>query len=105
MLGDPRQIIAYGEPTTSKWARARPLAASTTFDRNGTEHLKMHFNVEGPQNTGVVTLHMRKQATDSELQYETLALTVPGHQTLYLEQQTGNGVQKKAFKLFGINLS
>lgn len=65
----------------------------------------MHFNVEGPDNSGVVAVHMTKRPQDSELQYETLSLTVPGHQTLYLEQNTGKTTQSsKAFRLFGVNL-
>lgn len=26
LLGDPRTIKAYGEPTSNRWARSRPLA-------------------------------------------------------------------------------
>lgn len=45
LLGDEKEIIAYGEPTANKWARARPLASQIRKDPNGTEHLMMHFNV------------------------------------------------------------
>ncbi|KAI9800805.1 MAG: hypothetical protein M1825_003588 [Sarcosagium campestre] len=45
VLGPSKQIIAYGESTWSKWARARPIASKLTKDNFGTEHLVMHFNV------------------------------------------------------------
>lgn len=61
--------------------------------------------IEGPDNRGTVTLHMIKRPSDSELQYETLALSVPGQQTIYLENAREKSTPKKAaFKLFGISL-
>lgn len=45
LLGDGKQIRAFGEPTSSKWATAGPLASQTHKDSNGTEHLIMHFHV------------------------------------------------------------
>ena len=104
LLGDVRQVKAYGEPTTNKWARARPLASSTVVDRQGVEHFRMHFHVEGPDNKGVVTLHMVKRPGESQLQYETFALDVRGHPTIYLENANEKAPKKAAFKLFGINL-
>lgn len=64
----------------------------------------MHFHVEGPDNKGVVTLHMVKRPGESQLQYETLALDVRGHPTIYLENASEKAPKKAAFKLFGINL-
>lgn len=62
LLGSSKKIIAYGEPTWNKWARARPIAYVWAYrnlsaaadiadrsriskDQTGTEHLIMHFNV------------------------------------------------------------
>lgn len=84
LLGDKKTISAYGEPTSSRWARARPIASNTQTDMNGTEHLRMHFNVEGSKEKGVVMLHMVKKP-DTSYEYRLLALDVPGHPRHYLE--------------------
>ncbi|KAL9624416.1 MAG: hypothetical protein Q9160_001379 [Pyrenula sp. 1 TL-2023] len=101
LIGRKKEIWAYGEPKTSRWARSGPLAATSEVDRYGTEHLRMHFHVEGPEGKGVVRLHMTKGTKDDYLTYRYLTVDVPGHPTIYLEG--GNSEPKKAAaKLFGI---
>ena len=103
LLGPSRKIIAYGEPTSSKWARARPLAYSTEVDRLGTTHFKMHFNVEGPKGKGVVNVHMTKPASENRLEYVLLSLNVMSHELVYLENTDAKkGVKGKAGKMFGV---
>ena len=62
--------------------------STTEKDRWGTEHLRMHFYVEGPLNSGVVNLHMTKKSSQDEYEYKFLALDVKGECsfrfTLYL---------------------
>lgn len=103
LLGPPSQVKAYGEPTSSKWARARPLAHSSEVDRFGTTHFRMHFNVEGPEGKGVVTVHMIKPKDGDRLEYQLLSLTVKGHETVYLENKDAQkGVKGKVGKMFGV---
>ncbi|KAI9742907.1 MAG: mitochondrial import inner membrane translocase subunit tim21 [Claussenomyces sp. TS43310] len=104
LLGDSKKITAYGEPTWNKWARARPIASSIQKDPTGTEHLIMHFNVEGPLDKGVVNLHMSKRPSQSEFEYKYLALDVKGHQRIYLENAdaTANSLGRGKTKLFGV---
>ncbi|RMD42479.1 hypothetical protein DV735_g2644, partial [Chaetothyriales sp. CBS 134920] len=102
LLGPSRQIVAFGEATDSKWARARPLAYSTELSRNGTTNFRMHFNVEGPKGRGVVAVHMTKPPDGGRLEYSLLSLTVPGHETVYLENKEGKGIKAKASKMFGV---
>jgi len=104
LLGPSRQIKAYGEPTSNKWARARPLAYSNQVDKFGTTHFRMHFNVEGPSGAGVVNVHMtRPRDGDGGLEYELLSLNVKGHETVFLENKAAErGVKGKAAKMFGV---
>ncbi|OAP54632.1 hypothetical protein AYL99_11080 [Fonsecaea erecta] len=105
LLGPASQITAYGEPTSNKWARARPLAHSTEVDRFGTTHFRMHFNVEGAETgvRGVVTVHMTRPRDGDRLEYEMLSLTVRGHETVYLEnKEAERGIKGKAAKMFGV---
>lgn len=103
LLGPSRKIVAFGEPTSSKWARARPLAYSSEVDRVGTTHFRMHFNVEGPKGKGVVNVHMTKGKDESRLEYTLLSLNVPGQEVVYLENKEGErGVKAKVGKLFGV---
>lgn len=102
LLGPTNQIVAYGEPTSSKWARARPLASTTEVDRSGTTHLKMHFNIEGPDAKGQVQVHMTKRQDQDEPEYKLLSLTVPGHQTIYLENADAKGGKKNLTRMFGV---
>lgn len=121
LLGPGSKITAYGEPTWNKWARARPIASNVTKDNRGDEHLVMHFNVsgtirvnmtgkadlyqvDGPLNKGVVSLHMTKKPSQSEYEYKYLALDVKGHQRIYLENaDTGTSGSKGKMKMFGVS--
>ena len=103
LLGSGKKLRAFGEPSTSKWTRNRPLASSIKFDRNGVEHLRMHFNVEGSERTGVVSMHMLKRPGEKGFQYQYLALDVPGHSRLYLENATDTGEKKRpGFRMLGV---
>lgn len=101
LLGSSRKIVAYGEPTSNKWARARPLAYSKDIDKLGTEHFKMHFHMDGPEGSGVVNVHMTKEKDGSRLEYRTLSLNVPGHEVVYLENKDA-AVKSKVGKIFGV---
>lgn len=102
LLGDPDQIRAYGEATNNKWAVARPIASKEYRDERGTEHLIMHFNVEGPKDKGVVSAHLEKRlGEESEFVYKYLKLDVKGHPTVYLEGGQG-ALAKSATKMFGV---
>jgi mitochondrial import inner membrane translocase subunit TIM21 len=104
LLGRPAsKIKAYGEPTTNKWARARPLAHATEIDKFGTTHFRMHFHVEGTEAHGVVNVHMTKRKEEKELAYELLSLNVPGQPVVYLENKADEvGVKAKVGKMFGV---
>lgn len=73
-------------------------------DSSGTEHLVMHFNMEGPRDKGVVSLHMTKRPSQDEFEYKYLALDVPGHSRIYLENadSAANSLGKGVTKLFGV---
>ena len=104
LLGSSKKIKAYGEPTWNKWARARPIASTFQKDRYGVEHFIMHFNVEGPSNRGVVNLHMTKKPSDTEFEYQYLALDVKGQPRIYLENadEVTKAAKKSVGKMFGI---
>jgi mitochondrial import inner membrane translocase subunit TIM21 len=102
LLGPANEIKAYGEATSNKWARARPLAHFVEVDKLGTMHLRMHFHVEGPKGTGVVSLHMTKGKDDKDLEYKYLNLKVKGHPTIYLENADEKKPQKAVAKMFGV---
>jgi mitochondrial import inner membrane translocase subunit TIM21 len=102
LLGPSRKMRAFGEPTTSKWARARPLAYTSNVDRSGVEHFRMHFNVEGEKASGVVVVHMTKPPGENRLEYRLLSLSVPGHPTVYLENKDSEGVKAKVGKIMGV---
>lgn len=73
-------------------------------DNKGTDHLIMHFNVEGPLNKGVVSLHLTKHPSpESDFEYRYLKLDVKGHPTVYLEGGTANSVKKGQTKFFGVS--
>ena len=101
-LGPAKEIKAYGEPTSNKWARARPLAHSVEVDKLGMTHFRMHFHVEGPKEVGIVNLHMTKGKTDKELEYKYLSLYVKGHPTIYLENADEKSPKRAAAKMFGV---
>ncbi|PMD20086.1 TIM21-domain-containing protein [Hyaloscypha hepaticicola] len=105
LLGNSKKITAYGEPTWNKWRRARPIASTIRKDQYGTEHLIMHFNVEGPMAKGVVNMHMTKKPSESEFVYKYLALDVKGHQRIYLENADASpeSSAKSKTKFFGVS--
>ncbi|KAJ5738916.1 hypothetical protein N7493_002071 [Penicillium malachiteum] len=102
LLGDPREIKAFGENTSSKWARHRPIATSVEKDRLGREHLRMNFHVEGPLNSGIVFVHLIKPLDQSEWEYQLLALDVKGHSRVILEKAVEKTGVASSLKLFGI---
>ena len=103
LLGTGKTIRAFGEPSTNRWTRNRPLASSLQKDRTGTEHFRMHFNVEGSARSGVVNLHMVKAPNDTKYQYQYMALDVPGHARVYLENAQSDAKAKKSgFRMLGI---
>jgi len=102
LLGSGHKIRAFGEPTSSKWARARPIASTLRKDRTGAEHLLMHFNVEGSERAGVVHLHMIKRPDQAEFKYKYLTLNVKGQSVLYLENADAEKAKvKPGLSLFG----
>ena len=63
----------------------------------------MHFNVSGPQATGVVFVHMTKGRTDSKFDYYSLALDVPGQERLWVENvEQGKLDNRTHGKMFGV---
>lgn len=99
LLGPSRKIRAFGEPTTSKWARARPLAYQSDVDSAGVKRFRMHFNVEGPKGEGVVNVVMSAREGEG-LEYEVLSLSVRGEETVFLEGGERK-VKEKVGKMFG----
>ncbi|OQE32015.1 hypothetical protein PENSTE_c001G08292 [Penicillium steckii] len=102
LLGDRREIRAFGENTTSRWQRNRPIATTEEKDRLGREHLRMSFHVEGPLNSGVVIVHMIKPLDKTEWEYQLLALDVKGHSRIILEKASERPSVASSLKLFGI---
>ncbi|KAF2141429.1 uncharacterized protein K452DRAFT_228524 [Aplosporella prunicola CBS 121167] len=102
LLGDPKKIKAYGEPTNNRWARNRPISSREVKDRVGNEHLYVHFYVDGPLNKGTVNLHMIRRPSEREYDYQTLSVDIKGHSRIYLENADARpGATKKGFRLFG----
>ncbi len=98
-----RDIKAYGEPSWSRWARNRTIASRLEKDKAGTEHLHMHFYVEGPTAKGTVNLHMMKPSDSKEFETYMLALDVPGQQRYYLEKKGSEKLdQRKQGRMFGV---
>ncbi|CAI7657706.1 L-galactonate dehydratase [Penicillium manginii] len=102
LLGDRREIRAFGENTSSRWQRNRPIATTEEKDRLGREHLRMNFHVEGPLNSGVVVVHMIKHLDKTEWEYQLLALDVKGHSRIILEKASERPSVASSLKLFGI---
>ncbi|EFR05085.1 import inner membrane translocase subunit tim-21 [Nannizzia gypsea CBS 118893] len=104
LLGDSKQIRAYGETSWNKWTRNRPIATTIETDRKGNEHMRMNFHVSGPLNDGVVLVHLVKLAGQHDFEYHLLALDVKGHRRVYLEN--ADAAKKAAAKagstIFGI---
>lgn len=103
LFGDSRKIIAHGDETANKWRRARPLAASEKTDQYGTQHLIMHFHVDGPLNNGTAQLHMVKPKGHSDYEYKYLFVDAKGHDRIYLENAEAGGAGKKKLSFFGVN--
>lgn len=77
-------------------------STKTMKDNTGTDHIIMHFNVEGPLDKGVVSLHVAKHPSESEYEYRYLKLDVKGYPTTYLEGGTANSVKRGETKFLGI---
>ncbi|KAG9259069.1 import inner membrane translocase subunit tim-21 [Emericellopsis atlantica] len=103
ILGRGKKISAHGDETFNSWRRARPVSSMNRQDPDGTEHLLMHFYVQGPKDNGTVRLHMFKRPDMSEFEYKYLFLDVKGHERIYLEKQDESKVKgKKQLSFFGI---
>jgi import inner membrane translocase subunit TIM21 len=102
--GRAKEIKAYGEGSNwNRWDRNRTIAGSTTVDRLGVENWHIHFNVEGPVGRGVVRVHLVRGPQGGEWEYKVLALDVPGHHRVWLENMDKKfGVDKKSGTMFGI---
>ncbi|KAF7846232.1 hypothetical protein BT93_L4794 [Corymbia citriodora subsp. variegata] len=102
--GKGGEIQAYGEASWSRWARNRFIASRTETDRIGTTHMHMHFHVSGPLGKeGVVQVHMSKGRDESDFHYNTLALDVPGHDRIWLENADSGKLDKRnQGKMFGV---
>ena len=102
-IHNKREISAYGEPSWSRWARNRTIASRAEKDRAGTDHMHMHFYVEGPVAKGTVNVHMTKRPGEKDFEYRTLALDVPGQQRYFLEDADAAKLdQRKQGKMFGV---
>ncbi|KAK4972526.1 mitochondrial import inner membrane translocase subunit tim21 [Elasticomyces elasticus] len=98
-----RDVKAYGEPSWSRWARNRMIASRTETDKLGTEHLYMHFYVEGPLNSGTVNLHMTRRHGEKDFEYRFLAVDVKGHERIYLENADAGKMDKRGQgRMFGV---
>ncbi|KAI5866790.1 import inner membrane translocase subunit tim-21, mitochondrial [Durotheca rogersii] len=103
LLGQSSKISAYGEETFNKWRRARPIASTLETDPRGTQHLRMHFYVEGPLNKGVVNVHLVKNSGHDEFEYKYFSVDIKDHPRIYLENANSTPKEAKKFKLFGVN--
>ncbi|KAE9990325.1 hypothetical protein Vi05172_g12803 [Venturia inaequalis] len=102
--GRANDIKAYGEGSNwNRWDRNRAIAGSSSVDRAGNENWYIHFNVEGPVGRGVVRVHLIRPKEGGEWEYKVLALDVPGHERVWLENMDRKfGVDKKSGTMFGI---
>lgn len=106
LLGNPRKITAHGDETFNKWRRARPVSSMERTDPDGTQHLIMHFYVEGPLNQGVARQHLIKPRDADEFYYQYLFVDIKGQERVYLEKHDGSsGKGKKPFSFFGVKWS
>lgn len=104
ILGGPgSNIRGYGESSMwNKWSRNRTIASRTETDKLGTERLYIHFNVSGSKSDGVVRLNMLRRQDETHFHYGSLALDVPGHERVWLEnaevdKKHGKGTPGKFF--------
>ncbi|CAA9961906.1 hypothetical protein CFE70_005310 [Pyrenophora teres f. teres 0-1] len=98
LLGPGPQIAAHGDASWSKWAKSRWVSSTEETDKWGTQHMRFRFYVEGPLGQGVVHVHLTKRPSQSEYEYETLAVDVKGHQRIDLvADEKRSGVAPKIF--------
>lgn len=65
--------------------------------------MHMHFHVSGPLATGIVNVHMTKRKGDDGWHYHHLALDVPGHERIWLENAEKGKLDKRSQgKMFGV---
>ncbi|KAK3353586.1 TIM21-domain-containing protein [Lasiosphaeria hispida] len=105
LLGDAKKITAYGEPSSSRWRTARPIAHDTSKDRYGNDHIKVHFNIRGPKASGRVAMHMVRHAGQEDYEYQYFFVDVKGQQRIYMENADTSATkdgEQKPFRLFGI---
>lgn len=105
LLGDRKSVRAHGEPTWNRWTRNRHIASRIEKDGRGTEHFYMQFYVEGNRNRGnegIVRVHMSKRLDENESRWELLALDVPGHERVVLEENKASLLKKETGKMFGV---
>ncbi|KAJ6172677.1 L-galactonate dehydratase [Penicillium chermesinum] len=95
LLGDRREIKAFGEQTSSRWASNRPIASST-------EKGPLRPRTPANEFPCVVFVHMIKPLDKSEWEYQLLALDVKGHSRIVLEKATERTSVASSLKLFGI---
>lgn len=63
----------------------------------------MHFYVEGPKNRGTVNVHMTKGRDGGDWEWYHLALDVPGHERIWLENVEKGRLDNRAKgKMFGV---
>ncbi|KAL5119172.1 mitochondrial import inner membrane translocase subunit tim21 [Pleosporales sp. CAS-2024a] len=99
LLGPGPDIAAFGQASWSRLARNRFLSSTEETDRWGTEHMRFSFYVEGPLGQGVVHVHLIKRPSQTEYEYQELAVDVKGHQRISLVQEEKRG--SVAPKIFG----
>ena len=79
------------------------LRSKSETDGIGTTHMRMHFHVGGHLATGTVNVHMTKRRDESDFKYHHLALDVPGHERIWLENAEAWKLDKRSSgKMFGV---
>lgn len=65
--------------------------------------MHMHFYTTGPLASGTVNVHMTRKRDESDFQYHMLALDVPGHERVWLENAEKGKLDKRSQgKMFGV---
>ncbi|TLD26407.1 hypothetical protein PspLS_04704 [Pyricularia sp. CBS 133598] len=106
LLGDSKSITAFGEETSNKWRRARPIASTLRKDAQGNEHMMIHFNLEGSKGRGMANMHLIKRVGGEDFEYRYFYVDVVGHQRIYLENSEALGRDGSGKKtIFGIRFS
>ena len=66
-------------------------------------NVQLHFHVGGSLAVGTVNVHMTKRRDESDFKYHHLALDVPGHERIWLENAEAWKLDKRASgKMFGV---